>query len=80
MNTIALISHASKVMLKILQVRLQQYMNCELPNVQAGFRKGRGQIQDNTTSIITNTIITKSDLKFLYSSLCLGYIPLEKYR
>ena len=40
--TIALISHASKVMLKILQVRLQQYMNCELPDVQAGFRKGRG--------------------------------------
>ena len=41
--TIALISHASKVMLKILQDRLQQYMNCELPDVQAGFRKGRGQ-------------------------------------
>ena len=40
--TIALISHASKVMLKILQARLQQYMNHELPNVQAGFRKGRG--------------------------------------
>ena len=40
--TIALISHASKVMLKILQARLQQYMNCELPDVQAGFRKGRG--------------------------------------
>ena len=40
--TIALISHTSKVMLKILQVRLQQYMNCELPDVQAGFRKGRG--------------------------------------
>ena len=39
---IALISHASKVMLKILQARLQQYMNCELPDVQAGFRKGRG--------------------------------------
>ena len=39
---IALISHASKVMLKILQARLQQYMNRELPNVQAGFRKGRG--------------------------------------
>ena len=37
-----LISHASKVMLKILQARLQQYVNCELPNVQAGFRKGRG--------------------------------------
>ena len=40
--TIALISHNSKVMLKILQVRLQQYMNRELPDVQAGFRKGRG--------------------------------------
>ena len=40
--TIALISHASKVMLKILQARLQQYMNRELPGVQAGFRKGRG--------------------------------------
>ena len=40
--TIALISHATKVMLKILQARLQQYVNCELPDVQAGFRKGRG--------------------------------------
>jgi len=46
-HTIALISHASKVMLKILQARLQQYMNYELSDVQAGFRKGRetrGQI------------------------------------
>ena len=43
-RTIALISHASKVMLKILQARLQQYVNCELPDVQAGFRKGRGQV------------------------------------
>ena len=41
-RTIALISYASKVMLKILQEGLQQYVNCELPNVQAGFRKGRG--------------------------------------
>ena len=40
-HTIALILHASKVMLKILQVRLQQYMNCELPDVQIGIRKGR---------------------------------------
>ena len=40
--TVALISHTSKVMLKILQARLQQYMNHELPDVQAGFRKGRG--------------------------------------
>ena len=38
----ALISHVIKVMLKILQVRLQQYVNCEIPDVQAGFRKGRG--------------------------------------
>ena len=41
-HTIALTSHASKVMLKILQARLQQYVNHELPDVQAGFRKGRG--------------------------------------
>ena len=40
--TIAFISHASKIMLKILQARLQQYVNCELPDVQIGFRKGRG--------------------------------------
>ena len=41
-RTVALISHASKVMLKILQARLQQYMNCEVPGVQGGFRKVRG--------------------------------------
>ena len=41
-RTIALISHTRKVMLKILQARLQQYVNCALPDVQAGFRKGRG--------------------------------------
>ena len=41
-HTIALISHASKVMLKILQAKFQQYVNCELPDVQADFRKGRG--------------------------------------
>ena len=41
-RTIALISHTSKVMFKILQARLQQYMNRELPDAQAGFRKGRG--------------------------------------
>ena len=41
-HTVALISHANKVMLKILQVRLQQYVNQELPDVQAGFKKGRG--------------------------------------
>ena len=49
-RTITLISHASKVMLKILQARLQQYVNCELPDVQAGFRKGRGT-RDQTVNI-----------------------------
>ena len=48
--TIALISHASKVMLKILQARLQQYVNRGLPDVQAGFRKGRG-IRDQIANI-----------------------------
>ena len=49
--TIAHISHARKVMLKILQARLQQYMNRELPDVQAGFRKGRGT-RDQTANIL----------------------------
>ena len=46
---IALISHASKVMLNILQARLQQYMNCEIPDIQAGFRKGR-KTRDQTAN------------------------------
>ena len=49
-QTVALISHASRVMLKILQARLQQYINCEPPDVQAGFRKG-GEIRDKIASI-----------------------------
>ena len=49
-HTIALISHASKVMLKINQARLQQYVNQEFPDVQAGFRKGRG-IRDKIANI-----------------------------
>ena len=49
-HTIALISHTSKVMLKILQARLQQYVDRELPDVQAGFRKGRGA-RDHIASI-----------------------------
>ena len=48
-RTIALISHTSKVMLKILQARLQQYMNYKLPDIQAGFRKGRGTILPTST-------------------------------
>ena len=56
-RTIALISHASKVMLKILQARFQQYMNRELPDVQAGFRKGTGTRDQiaNIRWIIKNT-------------------------
>ena len=53
-HTIALISHASKVMLKILQARLQQYVNHELPDVQAGFRKGRGT-RDQIANISTGS-------------------------
>ena len=49
-HTIAFISHTSKVMLKILQARLQQYMNCELPDIQVGVRKGRGT-RDQIASI-----------------------------
>ena len=48
-HTVAVISHASKIMIKILQARLQQYVNHELPYVQAGFRKGRG-----TSDLIAN--------------------------
>ena len=52
-HTVALISHANKLMLKILQARLQQYVNCEFPDVQAGFSKDRGtrdQIAESTGS------------------------------
>ena len=51
-HTIALISHTSKVMLKILQAKLQQYVNRELPDVQAGFRKGRGT-RDQIANILS---------------------------
>ena len=59
-QTIALISHASKVMLKILQTRLQQYVNCELPDVQAGFKKGRG----NRNQIANILWIIKKEREF----------------
>ena len=49
-QTIVLISHTSKVMLRILQARLQQYVNCDLPDIQAGFRKGR-RTRDQTATI-----------------------------
>ena len=67
-STIALISYASKAMLKILQARLQQYMNCELPDVQAGFRKGRG-----TRDQIANTRwIIKKEREFQKNSTLIG--------
>ena len=67
-HTVFLISHASKVMLKILQARLQQYVNCELPDVQAGFRKGRG-IRDqivNIRWIIETARVPEKHLLLLY--------------
>ena len=63
--TIALISHASKVMLKILQARLQQYVNHELPDVQAGFRKGRGT-RDQIANICWITEKAKEFQKNIY--------------
>ena len=60
--TIALISHASKVMLKILQARLQQYVNQELPELQAGFRKGRGN-RDHIANISWIIEIAKNPRK-----------------
>ena len=56
--TVALISYASKVMVKILHARLQQYVNCELPDVQAGFRKGKGT-RDQIANICWITIKSK---------------------
>ena len=67
-GTIALISHASKVMLKILQARLQQYVNCELPDIQAGFRKGRGTRDQiaNIHWIIKKARVPEKHLLLLY--------------
>ena len=75
--TIAFISHASKVMLKILQARLQQYMNCELPDVQTGFRKGKG-----TRDQITNLcwIIEKArEFQENIYFCCIGYAKAFDY-
>ena len=72
-RTVALISHTSKVMLKILQARLQQYMNCELPDVQAGFRKGRGT-RDQIANI--RWIIKKA--KEFQKNICCCFIDCVK--
>ena len=70
-RTIALISHSSKAMLKILQARLQQYMNCEIPDVQAGFRKGRG-----TRDQIANTcwIIKKARIRLICNVVLVSHV------
>ena len=67
-RTIALISHVSKVTLKILQARLQQYMNCKLPDVQAGFRKHRGT-RDQVANIVGSLKKQESSRKTSISAL-----------
>ena len=68
--TIALISHTNKVVLKILQARLQQYVNCELPDVQAGFRKGRG-----TRTQIANIYCIVEKASEFQTNICLLTTP-----
>ena len=75
---IALISHASKVMLKILQARLQQYMNHELPDVQAGFRKGRGT-RDQIANICWIIEKAREFQKNIYSALLTMPKPLTMW-
>ena len=67
-HTVVLISHASKAMLKILQARLQQYVNCELPDVQDGFRKGRGT-RDQIANICWIMEKAREFQKNIYSAL-----------
>ena len=82
-HTIVLISHASKVMLKILQARLQQYMNCELPDVQTGFRRGRGtrDLIANIRWIIIKAKEFQKNIYFCfidYIKVCVDHIKLWK--
>ena len=72
-RTITLISHASKVMLKILQARLQQYVNCEFPDVQAGFRKGK-ETRDQIANI--HWIIEKA--REFQKNICFCFIDYTK--
>ena len=74
-HRVALISHASKVMLKILQARLQQYVNHELPRVQAGFRKGRGT-RDQIANIAGSSKKQESSRKTSISALLTTPKPL----
>ena len=73
-HTMALISHASKIMLKIIQARLQQYMNQELPDVQTGFRKGRGT-RDQIANI--RWIIEKA--REFQKNICFCFIDYAKF-
>ena len=68
-----LIPHASKVILKILQVRLQQYMNCELPDVQVGFRKDRG-----TRDQIANICCILGKAREFQKNICFFFIDYAK--
>ena len=77
-HTIVLISHASKAMLKILEVRLQHYVNCELPDVQAGFRKGRGT-RDQIANICWITKKQESSRKTSISALLTMPNPLTMW-
>ena len=70
---IALISHVSKVMLKILQARLQQYLNCELPDVQAGFRKGTG-----TRGQIANIRWIMEKAREFQKNICFCFLTMPK--
>ena len=78
-HTIALISHTSKVMLKILQARHQQYVNHELPDVQAGFRKGRGT-RDQIANICWITKKQESSRKTSISALLTMPKPLTVWK
>ena len=72
-RTIALISHASKVILKICQARLQEYMNREIPDVQAGFRKGRG-----TRDQIVNICWIIKKVREFQKNICFCFIDYAK--
>ena len=77
-HTIALISHSSTIMLKILPARVQQYVNCELPDVQAGFRKGRGT-RDQLANICWFIIKQESSRKTSTSALLTMPKPLTMW-
>ena len=79
-HTIALISHTSKVRLKILEARLQQYVNHELPDVQAGFRKGRGPRDQiaNIHWIIEKARESKENIYFINYTKIFDYVDHNK--